>query len=91
MAETKNSVKTFDPEEAKKIIEKLEKEGLRHVTGEVVISRHGMFSSVAMLSEKGLVMGVRSEDQPQGLFLLLSTHDLIQFLKEAFDLREKPD
>lgn len=91
MTKEERSLSSFDPEEANKIIEELRAKGLKYVPGDVRILKHGTFSSLVVNPSKPVLMGDRQAGDRRGLFLLLSTHDLVEFLKETFDLETDSD
>ena len=91
MADRQDSLKTFDPEEATKIIEDFKKPETKYVQGFIGFSVVQNFVVLEMQTERELFRGDRSEHEPSGVFLVFPRHQFLQFVKEKFDLRDKPD
>lgn len=92
MANSPNPLKTFDPEEATKIIKQFKGPETKHVQGSIDFSVDQNFVVLEIKADKELFRGDSSSDHlPSGIFLLFPKHELLQFLKETFDLRAKPE
>ena len=89
MTENKRIIKAFDPEEFKKIIEKLEQEDFRHLPGALQISQHRSYTAMCLISDELFARREWPDEMPRGVFLLFSTYDLVEVLKETFGLVEK--
>lgn len=89
MAVTKKSLRTFDPDDARKIIEKFKQPNVKHVNGSLHFVEVGTFVLVSFETDKEIFRGDDSNHTPSGIFLLLSRYDLVRLLKDIFDLRDK--
>ena len=89
MVEKEKSLKTFDLDEIEEVIEKFRELGLKKIEGTINFSMSGTFAILEVRSAQDIIMPERQGEKPPGVFLLLSRHDLLEFLKSTFDLREK--
>lgn len=88
MEEVKGTIKTFDPEEIKRVIEVPMKSGLLELRGEIRFELDQNFGILEVRTEKALLSGEWKEDQPPGFFLLFSRNDLVELVKDSFGLRD---
>lgn len=89
MAENQEFLKTFDSDDIEKVIEGFKKSGLKKIEGTINFSASGTFAILEVRSDQDIIMREYSDRKTPGIFLLLSRHDLVEFLKSTFDLRER--
>lgn len=89
MTESRNSLKTFSSEDVDKIIEGFKRPDIKYVKGAINFEESGSFAILSVETDKELFRGDDSDHQPSGIFLLFPKYDLIQLVKDVFDLRDK--